>query len=485
MTIKSSTFGSFHPNQTMKELETINLDQLPSPKGTFILGHYPNFKSNDKHVFLEESVEKCGDLYSINLVGQKFVVSAIPELNNEILKARPKLFKRLPKINSVLQEMGISGVFNAEGDLWKKHRKLTAESLSLKKVKGYFPIVLQKSKSLLYKFEQFSKSQKSIDIQREFMFFTIDVTTAIAFGYELDAIHGKDAVFQKHLERIFMMLNERNFSPIPIWKIYKRAKDKELESSLKHIETTIYKFIAQAKENLKNDPKLKEQPRNFLEALLIENSDGSFSDKEVYGNIFTMLLGGEDSTSSSLSWILYYLAQHPEIINKVREEAHSIYGDHLTPKSFEEYQQLEYTNAVVQETLRIHPTTTQQIVQANEDCQILGLDIKKHTKLILLNRYAQRLDKHFSEAMVFKPERWLKSKCPMHQNHDVSTIKAFGGGPRLCPGMNLALSEMVTLTSMICKQFDIELAVKKEEVSEKHSFIVYPENLYIKLSKVN
>ncbi|SEB51201.1 Cytochrome P450 [Tenacibaculum sp. MAR_2009_124] len=468
----------------MKELEAINLDKLSSPKGKFILGHYSNFKASDKHIFLEKGVEECGPIYSIHLVNKKFVVSAIPSLNNEILKARPKLFKRLPKINAVLQEMGISGVFNAEGESWKKHRKLTAESLSLRKVRGYFPIVLEKSESLLSKFKHFSNTQQPIDIQREFMLFTIDVTTAIAFGYNLNAIHGKDAIFQQHLERIFMMLNERNFSPIPIWKWYKRSKDRELENSLKHIETTIYKFIGHAKENLKKDPKLQESPTNFLEALLVENIDGSFSDKEVYGNIFTMLLGGEDSTSSSLSWVLYYLAQNPDMIKKVRDEALSIYGDHSAPNTFEQYQQLEYTNAVVQETLRIHPTTTQQIVQANEDCRIQGLQIKKNTKLILLNRYAQRLDEHFSDAMTFKPERWLKSKCPVHQNHDIHTIKAFGGGPRLCPGMNLALSEMVPLISMVCKQFDIELAVNKDDVSEKHSFIVYPENLFIKLHPV-
>ena len=81
----------------MQELETINIQKLPSPKGKFILGHYSNFTASDKHIFLEKGVEECGSLYAIHLIGQKFVVSAIPSLNNAILKLRPRLFKRLPK----------------------------------------------------------------------------------------------------------------------------------------------------------------------------------------------------------------------------------------------------------------------------------------------------------------------------------------------------------------------------------------------------
>ncbi|WAC01826.1 cytochrome P450 [Lacinutrix neustonica] len=47
-----------------------------------------------------------------------------------------------------------------------------------------------------------------------------------------------------------------------------------------------------------------------------ENKAGTFNDEEIYGNIFTLLLAGEDTTSNSLSWAVYYLVQHPKLLKK-------------------------------------------------------------------------------------------------------------------------------------------------------------------------
>lgn len=109
-----------------------NIKDLPSPKGHFILGHLPQFNVPNKHQVLERWVEECGDLFKINFVGKPFVVSANPELNSDILKMRPDGFRRFSKIDEILTEMGIVGVFNAEGDVWKRHRKPTSEALNLR-----------------------------------------------------------------------------------------------------------------------------------------------------------------------------------------------------------------------------------------------------------------------------------------------------------------------------------------------------------------
>ena len=464
---------------------TTSLKNLPSPKGKLLLGHYPQFKTTTKHQFLEDSVAECGTLFKINLVGKEFLVSANPELNSSILKARPKTFRRLPKIDSVLQEMGVFGVFNAEGEDWKRHRQLTSESLTAKKVKGYYPTIIEKSERLVDKFLDYSASKKNIDIQRELMLYTIEVTTSITFGYQLEVINEKEEAFQQDLEQVFTMINGRTVAPLPIWRFYKQEKDKSLVQSLKNIEDVIYTVIAEAKQRLIDTPELNESPSNFLEALLSESKGSTFTDKEIYGNVFTMLMAGEDSTSSSIAWVIYYLAQHPEIVKKVREEANTIYTNNVAPQSYQDFQTLKYANAVVQETIRLKPTTTQQIVQANEASVLHGVEIPKDTRLILLNRYAQLQEEHFYKASEFIPERWLKTGRPVIGNHTPDVVKGFGGGPRFCPGMNLAMAEMVSLVSMLCKQFDFNLTVAPEDVKERHAFIVYPENLFVQLTAVN
>jgi len=459
---------------------------LPSPKGAFLLGHLPQFNTSNKHQVLERWVEECGDLFKINFVGKEFVVSANADLNAEILKLRPEKFRRFSKINEILEEMGIVGVFNAEGDTWKRHRKPTSEALNLKKVKDYYPIISYKTKQLLNKWNTYAENKQQIDIQKEFIRYTIDITTAVAFGYKLDTIGHKEDDFQKHLECIFPMINERITAPIPLWRIYKQKKDKALDKSLKAIEKIVYTFIHEAKERLTNNSELKENPSNFLEALLVEQeNENLFSIKEIYGNVFTILLAGEDTTSNSISWALYYLAQHPETVKKVRTEAYEIYPNQQTPHTTQELNKLKYANAVAQEAIRLKPVTPNLYMQANEAITIKDFHIPKDTTIMLQNKVAQTQEHNFTYANDFIPERWIKNSCPMLQNHKPDSIKAFGGGARFCPGMNLAMYEITIAISTICKYFDFSLAVNPEDIKEGFAFTMFPENLILNINPVN
>ena len=457
------------------------IKDLPSPKGHFLWGHLPQFNTHNKHQVLERWVDECGDLFKINFVGKEFVVSAKPSLNNTILRLRPDKFKRFSKIDEILKEMGVSGIFNAEGEDWKRHRKPIAEALNMQHVKAYYPIVLDKVNNILEKFKSYAEDNKAVDVQKEFMLFTVDITTEIAFGHKLDTINDRTNNFQKHLEVIFPMINERVTAPLPIWRFIKRKKDKALLKSLETIKKIIHQFIDESKNKIKENSKLREQPSNFLEALLVANEASSFTEDEVYGNIFTMLLAGEDTTSNSISWTLFYLAQHPEIVNKIREEAHTVYAKDDFPKTFETLSELKYTNAVVQEAIRLKPTTPQLYFEANEDIELEALFIPRNTKIILQNKVAQTKDAYFTNANTFEPERWLASECPVHKNHSPEVIKAFGGGPRYCPGMHLAISEMVVLVSTLCKHFNFKLDVKPEAIIEQFEFTMFPKNLLVKL----
>ncbi len=463
----------------------IYIKDLPSPKGHPILGHLPQFNAEHKHQVLERWAQECGDIFKINFVGKPFIVSADSNLNQEILKLRPLQFRRFSKINEILEEMGISGVFGAEGSTWKRQRKPTSESLNLRKVRSYFPVIQEKTMALVNKWEQFEKTNHTFDVQKEFMKYTIDITTQVAFGYQLDTINDKADDFQNHLELIFPMINERITAPIPTWRYIKRKKDKQLSAALKAIEKVIYDCIAEAKVRLEQNPDLKNRPSNFLESLLVQQADeDQFSDKEIYGNVFTMLLAGEDTTSNSISWAMYYLAQRPELIKKVRIEAEKIYGDHQVPQTNKELEYLRIANAIAQETIRLKPVSPNLYMQANEDIVVQNLYIPKDATIMMQNKVAQTSTAYFSNPEEFVPERWLINGCPAHDKHSPDIIKTFGGGARFCPGKTMAINEMIVAISSICKSFDFDLAVPADSVTEEFSFTMHPKNLLIRLKKV-
>ncbi len=469
----------------MSNNSPITIKDLKSPKGTFLLGHLLQFNTYNKHQVLERWVEESGHLFKIHFIGKEFIVSANPNLNNKILRARPETFKRFSKIDEILKEMGINGVFNAEGMTWKRHRKPVTEALNLKNIKAYYPIISEKTENILKKFKNYvANNKQTINVQKEFMAYTIDITTEVAFGYKLNTINNNVNSFQKHLEVIFPKINSRVTAPIPIWRYFKSKSDKTLEVALKGIKTIIYDVIAQAKKRIEANPQLREHPTNFLETLLVDDTNTKLSDDEIYGNIFTMLLAGEDTTSNSLSWTLFYLAQHPEIVKKIRQEAIAIYKDESVLKNYKNSELLKYTNAVIQESLRLKPTTPQLYLESNTDTIIDNFSIPKGTCIILQNKVAQTKDDYFSEANTFIPERWLKNGCPLHNNHTPNIVRTFGGGSRYCPGMHLAKSEMVTLISTLCKHFNFKLESKPETIKERFEFTMYPENLEITFTNV-
>lgn len=120
------------------------------------------------------------------------------------------------------------------------------------------------------------------------------------------------------------MIAKRISTPIPYWRFFKMKADKDLDASIKVIEEVINEYIEKAKNRIADVKDLSfHRPNDFIEALLLEeeNSNSKFSDEEVYGNVFTILIAGEDTTSNTLSWVLYYLAQKTDLVAKLKEEA--------------------------------------------------------------------------------------------------------------------------------------------------------------------
>ncbi|MCB0643375.1 MAG: cytochrome P450, partial [Phaeodactylibacter sp.] len=253
---------------------TRTLKQLPSPPGHFLLGHLPEFRRDrQSHRVLEKWAKECGDLYRIHFAGQGLLVSLNPDFNGAVLALRPETFTRLRKLTGVIREMGVVGAFNAEGEVWRQHRPPVSSALNVRKIRAFFPILQDKTTTLIRRLDQLALEAKPIPIQRECSAFTIDVTTAIAFGYHLDRINQQDDAFQQHLEVIFPMISRRVTTSFPYWRFYKSRQDRKLDAALQFVERTVHDCIAAARQRLADQPELQEKPGNLLEMLLTNQSE--------------------------------------------------------------------------------------------------------------------------------------------------------------------------------------------------------------------
>jgi len=321
-----------------------------------------------------------------------------------------------------------------------------------------------------------------MDVQKETMRYTVDITTNLAFGYDMNTLEEDGNHLQTHINQVFAMLAYRAFMPFRHWNYFKLPGDRALDKSLAELRASVNLFIESAREQLAENPDLRERPENLLQALLAAQAeeDVEFSDMEIYGNVFTFLLAGEDTTANTIAWMTYFMAKYPEVQRKMQAETDAVLGEKETVTDYKKIADLRYIEAVAHETMRCKPVATFIALQSLTDVTIDRLHIPTGTPVTVLLRPKGIEEGEFRLAAEFKPERWLEY-TPSENPHHSKSFAPFGAGPRLCPGRSLALLEIKMAMSMICHHFDVFRSVPDKNIDERFVFTMMPVDLMLSL----
>ena len=470
------------PSTPLAPRSVRSLAQLPGPKGLPVLGNILQLHPRRLHLTLEDWCREFGRIYVYKLMNRPFVVIADANLINQILRDRPGTYRRWDAIEIITKELGLNGVFSAEGDAWRRQRRLVAQALDPAHLRMFFPTLRKVTERLRQRWDKAVRERRSVDIQKDLMRFTVDVTTNLALGYDMNTLEGADDVIQRHLEHIFPMLNRRVNAPFPYWHYFKLPDDRSLDRAVKQLHRIIGELISESRARLARSPDLASHPTNLLEALIAAQEDGHapLTDKEVLANVFTILLAGEDTTANTIAWMSYFMCRHPDVQRRMKEEVDSVVGQASVLENIVDTDRLAYLDAVVNETMRLKPVAPILGVEPNRDVQVGDVEIPKRTVIGLLTRYQASLDDGSAAAQAFDPDRWL-SGADAAARHRAGFVP-FGSGPRLCPGRSLALLEIRCAVAMMCRNFRLSESEGKAPVEEVFAFSMMPSNLRIDFS---
>ncbi|KAI1389365.1 benzoate 4-monooxygenase cytochrome P450 [Hypoxylon trugodes] len=184
--------------------------------------------------------------------------------------------------------------------------------------------------------------------------------------------------------------------------------------------------------------------------------------RELTAAIFINLTAGHDVLAITIRAIWYYLASNQHVLSKLRDEIESIDGEHLTSPMipFTVISKLPYLNAVIQETLRVHPNTGTIIERKapQEGATIDGYYIPGGTT-VGVNAWVLHHDQTIfgKDADEFRPERWLEAseekRLEMNQ-----CLFSFGAGTHTCIGKNIAIMMISKLVVEFYRLYDAGLA---------------------------
>ncbi|KAK8943198.1 Premnaspirodiene oxygenase [Platanthera zijinensis] len=198
--------------------------------------------------------------------------------------------------------------------------------------------------------------------------------------------------------------------------------------------------------------------------------DFSLTVNNIKAVILDLFLAGTDSTSVTLQWVMTELIRHPEIMLKAQQEIRNMM-DGKKKIEDEDIVRLPYLNQIIKETLRLHPTGPLLVPRlCRESVELAGYTVPVESRIVI-NAWAIMRDPiYWENPESFRPERF--DECTTDFGSANFEFIPFGGGRRVCPGMQFAVASVGCLLAHLLFYFNWELPQGKrpQELDTEEDF---------------
>jgi cytochrome P450 family 110 len=412
--------------------------------------------------YMESAAQQYPDIFTARIIGFGDTVVFVnhPQAIQEILTNDRKRFAALGKYNNLLQPLtGDYSVFMLDGDRHRQHRQLMMPSFHGDRMRTYGELICQLTNKV---FSQLPLGQ---------VFTARDVTQEISLQVIMQTVFGVyEGERSEQLKQQLKLMANLFQSPFTSSFLFFPSLQKDLGiwspwgkflRDRQQLDQLLYAEIAERREKL--DPN-----RVDILSLLMSAQDEAgnlMSDVELRDELITLLLAGYETTATAMAWGLYLIHQHPQVREKLLLELESL-GENPDPMSIF---RLPYLTAVCNETLRIRPVamlTFPRVVQ--EPVELLGHSLEPEMILLGCIFLVHQRQDLYPEPKQFKPERFLERQFSPYE------FMPFGGGVRRCLGEALAVFEMKLVLATILLRYQLALADRQPEVSQRRGITLAP-----------
>ena len=201
----------------------------------------------------------------------------------------------------------------------------------------------------------------------------------------------------------------------------------------------------------------------MIEAAVADPTIPEFDQAQAVDELKQYLWAGTETTALTLAWALYETARNPRAAERIRAEGEATYGDR--PPTANDYAQLAYTRAVVQETMRLYPPIWSLMRVATKPDEIGGKEVRVGDRITLFAYGVHHSPKYWDEPEAFRPERWLGDAAKKRKPY---TYLPFGGGKRACIGGAMSQVENTLALSILLRRFRPEYVGNATSLASEH-----------------
>ncbi|KAH0631994.1 hypothetical protein JD844_019970, partial [Phrynosoma platyrhinos] len=444
---------------------------IPGPKPLPFVGTFLEYRKGVLD-FDQRCYQKYGKIWGI-FDGRQPVMAI---LDPTIIKAI--LVKECYTHFTNRRDFGLNGdlessILIVADEQWKRIRTVLSPNFTSGRLKEMFPIINHYGMMLVKNVQKRVENDESIGMKDIFGAYSMDVITSTSFSIDIDSINNPNDPFVMNIKKIIKfsfvnpllvatgmslfcksiwtfigflftkglfsfpvifpfltpLLNALNFSLTP------RAITDFFQDTFKKIK----------KDRQKNDHKVRLSHIGvFLPHLFL-----ALNDKEILTQAIIFVFAGYETTSSTLSYMAYCLATHPDVQQKLQEEIDGALPNQATPV-YDTLLKMEYLDMVVSETLRLYPIGGRIERVSKNTVEINGVTIPKGTVTMIPAFVLHRDPEHWPEPEEFRPERFSKEN---RKTLDPYIYLPFGAGPRNCIGMRFALLSLKVAMVVLLQRF--------------------------------
>jgi cytochrome P450 len=379
-------------------------------------------------------------------------------LGNQLLVSDPAGIKRIlldnvanyPKTALDVRILGTAfgdGLLTSAGDKWRAHRRLMSPSFDHRSIAAYAPVITAAATTRLEGWDAMARDAE-IDIAREMTTLTLEVISRTMFSADSDALRSRLD------ESIRKGMTELSFGPqhIAPW-----IGPFLLNRKLARIRANFQAVDAEMQSLIRSREKREgATPKDLLDRLIAAtDSETGFrmTDEEVRDEVIIIFVAGHETSALAATYVWYLLSLHPDQEARLHAELDAVLGGRVP--TGDDLEKLAYTRMVIEEAMRLYPPAPALTGRvAREDDEICGRAIKKGTELAILPWVLHRHRSLWNDPDRFDPERFSRQQSAARPRF---AYLPFGGGPRVCIGAQLALTEVSLLVATIAQRYRLKL----------------------------
>lgn len=325
--------------------------------------------------------------------------------------------------------IGRTNMLQANGDTWKKHSRIVRGALINNLPIDMFVTLSRKVFAVIGDGGRICWDNIA---QR----YALDAVGASVLGHDFDAITGESEFVQEYNGIMHDIANPAYLILPFLEKVFPRRQ------VIERIENLVKSF------NRLLDQKRQDPGEDIMTFML---RDPAMTETELRDNMILLFIAGHDTSAGGLSSLVYFLARHPDIQEKARQEVLTVMGPSAEP-DVEILQKMSYVNACVREALRINTPISYLVPRAAVTSASLGkYEIPAGSSLIFNLYVIHHHEGYFHDPYQFSPNRFL-DKNQAEAGMDEAWLP-FGKGPRQCPARNFALYEQRCLIVMLLREY--------------------------------